>query len=944
MAFRKMFLNVNGAERILVCDPEKDTLATVLRRLGCTGVKIGCGTGQCGACNVIMDGKVVRSCVRKMKTVPEYAHITTIEGIGTPNDLHPLQLAWIVCGGVQCGFCTPGFIVTAKALLDENPDPTREEVRAWFQKNRSACRCTGYKFLVDAVMEASKVMRGEMTMEDLQFKMPEDSRIYGTNYPRPDALAKVTGTCDYGADINMKLPEGVLRLAMVQSDQYHAKIVSIDYSEAEKMPGVEKVITAKDVPGSNRIFFPDAAKRIYSPLNLRPIICDEQVVRVGDCVAVVAADTEEHARAAAAAVKVEYEPLPVYRDVLDAIDPDAERIFPESPNLFEEQPLHRGRDTREVFAEPPHVVEHSYYSTRQPHLVIEPDCALVYTDENGLLTVHTKSLFLSMAAMITSDGLGIPMDKMREIENPTGASFGYSLSPGTFAVMAACHLATGKPCSMVLNYAEHNRWTGKRSASYSNIKMAADDNGKITAMDYEICYDKGCYVETSDVCSRGLRFVGSPYYIPNAAGISEIAYTNNTFSTAFRGFGSPQAFTASESAVDELAYECGIDPLEFRYNNVYREGDTSIVGHTFSCYPMAGLIDKMRPYYQEQKKAAAEWNASHDETKRRGVGVSCAHYNCSGAPGDHSEAAVELRPDGGVNVLDSWEEQGQGGTIGTLVHAHESLRTNGLLLDPKDIHLIMNDTGITPISGAAAASRSNYMVGNAILDACTQLCNAMRKEDGTFRTYDEMVAEGIETKYLGVCDTTGWLTPVSENDGQGNPSPEYTYGFYVTTVEVDTQTGKTKVLAMHGATDVGIVSTKQGLEGQAMGGMAQSIGFALSEYYDDPIKQKGLIQCGFPYIEDIPDDLEVVLQETPRPTGPHGSSGASEVYLSGAHVSVLNAIYDAVGVRVRQLPATPDKVKAGLEAKAKGEPFEDDHWWLGEDLHERLAEFDANPI
>ena len=944
MAFRKMFLNVNGAERILVCDSEKDTLAVVLRRMGFTGVKIGCGMGQCGACNVIVDGKVVRSCVRKMKSIPEYAEITTIEGIGTPTNLHPLQLAWIVCGGVQCGFCTPGFIVTAKALLDENPDPTREEVRAWFQKNRNACRCTGYKFLVDAVMEAAKVLRGEMTMEDLQFKMPEDQSIYGTNYPRPDALTKVTGTADYGADLNMKLPEGVLRLAMVQSDQYHAKILSIDYAEAEKMPGVVKVITAKDVKGTNRIFFPDAAKRMYSPLNTRPIICDDEVFRVGDVVAVVAADTEEHARAAAATIKVEYEPLAAYTDVLDAIDPDAERVHKESPNLFQELPVMRGEDPREVFAKAPHVVEHGYHSACQPHLVIEPDCALAYTDEEGRITVHTKSLFVWFATILTAEGLGVAPTDLREIENHTGASFGYSLSPATYAVMAACHMATGQPCSMVLTYPEHNRWTGKRSASYTNLKMAADENGKILAEEFVICYDKGAHIETSDVVSKGRRYMGAPYYIPSVAGIAEISYTNNAFCTAFRGFGSPQVYTASEQMIDELAEECGIDPLEFRYINVFREGDTNINGQAYTVYPMAGLIDIMRPYYLEKKAEVEKFNAESDGKIVRGIGVSSAHYNVCGGPDDHSEAAAELRPDGGVNIYDTWEEQGQGASVGTLVHAHESLKKAGYFVEPECIHLRMNDTGQCPISGPAAASRSNYMVGNAILDACTKLVEAMKKDDGTLRTYDEMVADGIETKYIGVYDTTGMCTPNDDTYGQGAMSPEYTYGFYVTTVEVDTESGKAKVLSMHGATDVGVVSSKQGLEGQAMGGMAQSIGFALSEDYHDPIKQTGLIQCGFPYIQDVPDDLEVYCQETPRPSGPHGSVGASEVYLSGCHVSVINAIYNACGVRVRELPATPDKIKAGLAAKAAGEPFMDDLYWLGDDIYDRLEGFKANPM
>ncbi|KNZ40860.1 (2Fe-2S)-binding protein, partial [Acetobacterium bakii] len=187
MAKRKMLLFINGAERMLVCDPESDTLSDVLRRIGLTGTKVGCGTGQCGACSVIFNGKVIRSCSKKMKNIEDGSEITTIEGIGSPTQLHPIQLAWIVYGGVQCGFCTPGFIVSTKGLLDTNDNPTRQEVRDWFRKHRNACRCTGYKPLVDAVMAAAKVIRGEMTMAELSFDIPEDGRIYNTRYPRPAA-------------------------------------------------------------------------------------------------------------------------------------------------------------------------------------------------------------------------------------------------------------------------------------------------------------------------------------------------------------------------------------------------------------------------------------------------------------------------------------------------------------------------------------------------------------------------------------------------------------------------------------------------------------------------------------------------------------------------------------------------------------------------------------
>ena len=207
MIFKKLWFNINGADRMVVCNPEVDTLSDVLRRIGLTGTKIGCGAGLCGSCSVILDGRVIRSCTRKVSSLKEFAKIITIEGIGSPMYLHPLQQAFITYGAVQCGICIPGFIVSAYALLQENPAPTREEVRAWFQRHRNACRCTGYKQIVDAVMEAAKVMRGEATMDDITYKVGEKG-YYNDYMTRPSALAKVCGVLDYGEDISLKMPDG----------------------------------------------------------------------------------------------------------------------------------------------------------------------------------------------------------------------------------------------------------------------------------------------------------------------------------------------------------------------------------------------------------------------------------------------------------------------------------------------------------------------------------------------------------------------------------------------------------------------------------------------------------------------------------------------------------------------------------------------------------------
>ena len=284
----KKMINVNGAD-VTVVAPADESLANVLRgQLRLTGTKVGCGEAQCGCCNVILDDKLVRSCVTKMSKVSEGAKITTIEGVGTPDHMHPLQLAFIVHGAIQCGFCTPGFIVSAKALLNENPNPTRNDVREWYNKYRNACRCTGYKQIVDAVLDAAKVLRGEMKAEALMYKMPADGEVWGTRHPRPTAVAKATGTINFGADLGVKMPEGTLQLALVQAKVSHANIKAIDTSEAEKMPGVVKIVTHKDVKGKNRI-----TGLITFPTNKgdgwdRPILCDKKIYQLGDAIAISA--------------------------------------------------------------------------------------------------------------------------------------------------------------------------------------------------------------------------------------------------------------------------------------------------------------------------------------------------------------------------------------------------------------------------------------------------------------------------------------------------------------------------------------------------------------------------------------------------------------------------------------------------------------------------------
>lgn len=936
---RKMFLNINGVERMVMADIDHDTLADVLRRMGLTGTKLGCGTGHCGACSIILDGEVVRACTRKIKNIPEYSKIITIEGIGTPMNLHPIQMAWIAYNGIQCGFCTTGFIVSTYGLLMKNPSPTREEVREWYRSHHNVCRCTGYQHLVDAAMAAAAVMRGEMTMDELRYKIPESGRIYGTGYPRPSAVAKVTGTLDYGNDLEEKMPDGTLHLAVVLARVNHAKIKNIDFSEAEKMPGFVQAITHKDVKGTNRIALPSGMARVTADGVERPILAEDTVYRYGDVVALIAATSRREAREAAAKVKVDYETLPAYMNALDAIAEDADQIH-YFPNLYGEQPLVLG-NPETAMDNADFTAELSCYTQRQPHLVIEPDTAVSYIDEEGRVTVQSKCLDIAIAAGSLCDGLGIPPEKLRMIQNHTGASFGYTASPITLGIMAVAAMATQRPCCLTLTWEEHQHYSGKRAPCFSNVRLGADKNGKLVAMEAEALYDKGPYTELTAILLKSMHFIGTPYSIPNAYVLAKSTVTNHNFTTAFRAFGSPQIYPTVEQAIDELAEKCGIDPLEFRRINVYKDGELHTTGHTMDVYTMQELIDNIKPRYEEAKVRAAKESTPE---KLRGVGVACGVYHCSLGPFDRSEAAVELNADGSVTCFNTWSDQGQGGDVGSVLHTHECLRPLGLA--PDKIKLVQSDSAKCPPSGGAYSSRSNLMIGNAIKDASEQLIAAMRKPDGTFRTHAEMVAEGIPTKYLGVFDLAekANLTMFDPNDGHGNFFLMFTYGLFMAEVEVEVATGKVKVLGMDMEADVGVVTNPQALEGQAFGGFAQGIGLALSEDYEDMKKHATLLGAGVPTIDMVPDNLHVHHVETPRKDGPHGSGGAAELYLTSPHAAILNAIYNAAGVRIRELPATPAKVKEALEKKARGEEDPYVPYDLGGDLRERMADIKANPV
>ena len=350
----------------------------------------------------------------------------------------------------------------------------------------------------------------------------------------------------------------------------------------------------------------------------------------------------------------------------------------------------------------------------------------------------------------------------------------------------------------------------------------------------------------------GAQFIGAGYGIPNIRGVGRTVCTNHAWGSAFRAYGSPQSFLASEVLMDELAEKMGKDPLELRALNAYKPGDTTPTGQEPEVFNFEEMIGKMRPLYQKAKeKAKAESTAE----VKKGVGVSIGIYGCGLDGPDGSQADIELTKDG-VTVYTSWEDHGQGADMGTLGTAHEALRP--LRISPEKINLVMNDTAVTPNSGPSGGSRQQVVTGNAIINGCEQLLAAMKKPDGAFRTYGEMVAEKIPVRYEGKWAAS--MNSACDENSQGKPFAVYMYGVFLSEVAVDVKTGKVKVEGFTIVADVGKINNKLVVDGQIYGGIAQGIGLALSEDFEDLKKHSSMLSCGMPYTKDIPDNFNILLR------------------------------------------------------------------------------------
>jgi aldehyde oxidoreductase len=777
------------------------------------------------------------------------------------------------------------MIMTTKGLLDQNPDPSVDEIKKAFAHN--LCRCTGYAKIIDAVQLSAKFIRGESTPERVRGQI--GTGMVGVSHPRPSALLKACGLARFGADIPLHNP---LEIAVVRSTQYHAVIKSIDSAQAAKMPGVVGIMTASDIKGTNRI-------RVIAPD--QPVLCEDVVRTLADPIAIVAAETQEQARAAAAAVNVTYEPLPVMMTPEEALAPDAYQIHKHSPNLCYAQPLNRG-NVEKTLPESAAIVEADFSTQWNHQAPLEPEVSVACLDgdgEDAELVVYGRGIWINAHAAQIQEAVG--WDKVRYKEPFVGGQFGIKASITTEAIAAAAAVHFKRPIRYIPTLKESIQLTNKRHPFAMKVKMGVDAKGHFTGYVNDFMVNKGAYFLLGPVIPmRALLMLSGPYKLDDISANARLVYTNCASGGAARGAGPPQVAFAMESAIDMLAEKIGMDKLEIRKINSLKPGEMQATGVKAEQWPFPALCDAIKPHWERAKKDAA---ANRSGTIKRGVGLGCHSFGIA-EPGDSAQLFVELDPDDGITIYGAIADPGEG---------NDSMLTQlGALMMgiPQDkVRLYTRDTDKTVDMGPAAGSRMTYMAGNCLINAIKALQATMQKSG--LKTYAALKEAGQPTRFEGSFTTPGG--PLDPKTGQGPGFDSQVHNIQMAEVEVDTSTGDVRVLKITTAVDAGTILHPINFQGQIEGGVDQGVGYALREEYvhGESVDWKTF---KFPTIgQSFP--TEYIIREVPRIRGPVGATGIGEMTMTSTAPAVVNAISDACAVRIFDLPATPEKIKAALSSK-----------------------------
>jgi CO/xanthine dehydrogenase Mo-binding subunit len=763
--------------------------------------------------------------------------------------------------------------------------------------------------------------------------MPATYNIVGTTQRRVDAWGKVTGRAKFAEDYNVahQLVGRVLRPRYA-----HAKILRIDTSKAMQLPGVEAVLTAKDIPGS----------KVFGIVTQNQSILAEDRVRfLGDGVALVAAATPEVAEEALSLIAVDYDPLPILSDPEEAMKPDAPKIHGES-NIFVHHKVRKG-DITEGFAQADLMIERRFRTQFVEHSYIEPEAVLAEPAEQGgvRITGSIQNLFSSRRSVAAA--LTVDLNRVQLLQATLGGSFG-----GKDEVMTAmcCRagllaLRTGKPVKMVNTREESMLESYKRHPYILYYKWGVRNDGTITAMEIRCIADGGAYASMSPfVTWRSAVQATGPYHCEHVKTDVYATYTNNNYTGAMRGFGSPQVNFAIESMMDELAERVGKDPLEIRLQNCFREGSVTATGQRLNqTVSLEEVLKKAATAAEFQKKWKSNRSAPAS-TRKRGIGLACSYRGVSlGAEGtDAAGAIVSVQTDGSVIISSGVTDMGQGAQSQMSQIVAEVL---GISMDR--IQFLNTNTSRVPDSGPTVASRGTIVGGSAakkgaetvrasLLEAGALMTGLAVDElsirddylisarsDERLASFSELAAECFRQgrPLLGL----GWhkapKTTWEEETGQGLAYFTYVYGANIAEVEVDTETGKTDVIDFVSAHEIGQAISRGGVEGQIYGGVAMGLGYGLIEDFtieNGTPKQLNFDEYLLPTSMDVPP-VKIILVENPDPAGPYGAKSIGEPANELAAPAIINAVFNATGERVCDIPATLERVLLG-HALSRGGP------------------------
>lgn len=940
MGREKISLIVNNQTYDLEVSLDERLLQTLRERLGLTGTKEGCGTGECGSCMVILNGRAVNSCL-VLAVECGGADITTIEGLAPDRQkLHPLQESFIKHGAVQCGFCTPGVLMTAKNFLDHHPNPTREEIKKAISGN--LCRCTGYKKIIDAIEAVAKGGRRSRAGKDLYLPpeafetfpwLAEGESNIGRNFYRVDALEHVKGVSLFGADVyrsNMAYGK------VLRSRHAHARIKQIDTTEAERLGGVLAVVTGRDVPEG------------YFGVDLKDqlVFARDKVRYFGDAVAAVAATSEEIAIRALDLIKVQYEPLKPVFSAIEAMAPEAPIIHEKLKDYeigFETE--RRGNictvatvkvgDVEKGFSESDIVIEETFSTQIQHQASLETHAALAEVDSYGRIVVTTTTQKPFAMRRYLSQSLKIPITNIRVIPTKVGGGFGGKLELHIEPYAALLAKKCGRPVKIVYSRSEEFQATNPRHQATFWVKSGVKKDGTLVARQVKLIYDTGAYSGNGPTTvTLSVQLICGLYRIPNLFVEGYCVYTNKMSSGSMRGPSSPQTTFAMESHMDNLAHAIGMDPLDFRLKNLLEAGEKTGVGQI--------LVDVD---YKRVVRAAADaigWKKITKE-KNVGKGMACVFWLSGGWS---TSATVKINEDGTVTLVMGAVDMGTGylyTSVLQMVAEELGLRT-------ENIQLVTGDTDTTAYDHGIGGSRGVFTVGKAARIAAAKAKEELFQEaakklgvspdrletrNGRIYVRDNPEA-GITFGQISydrhircggpITASVNYLPEMDEIDPTRVKGLSFTafkgntIACHAAVVRVNPETGQVEIKRYVAAHDVGRAINPLAVEGQIEGGVGMGLGFALTERL--MIDEEGhVLNPNFADYKlltsmDVPE-TEPILVEVPAEYGPFGAKGLGEPTMGPPAAAVGNAIFDAIGVRMHSTPLIPENIFKEISQKKK---------------------------